>query len=293
MTERNLEPHAGAWLVFGASGAVGRFLLPELAACGVQTLAVSRDPHPVAGAPAPTLRWVQADLERAASLGAPTVVASLGPVDHFAAWLARSWPDSARRIVALSSTSAATKARSPDPSERALAGRLREAESVIARECERRGADWTILRPTLVYGGGGDRNLSRLVALARRFGVLPLPGWATGLRQPVHAQDLAHAVLASAQSPAAACRGYDLPGGETLSYRAMVERVLACLPRPPRLTVIPDPLSRPLFALATLGTGLRATLARTRENLVFDAGDAQRDFGYRARGFEPHASMFE
>ena len=38
------------------------------------------------------------------------------------------------------------------------------------------GLDWTILRPTMIYGAAGDRNLSRLLRLLSRAPVLPVPG---------------------------------------------------------------------------------------------------------------------
>jgi hypothetical protein len=54
-----------------------------------------------------------------------------------------------------------------------------------------------------------------------------------------------------------------------------------------------------LFALAArLARGLRvhdagpAVLARMREDLVFDAGDARRELGYAPRPFAPSAEMF-
>ena len=63
------------------------------------------------------------------------------------------------------------------------------------------GLAWTILRPTMIYGAPGDRNMSRLLALlirARRglpgVGlpvVLPVPGGGRGLQQPVHVADIA------------------------------------------------------------------------------------------------------
>lgn len=292
MNELPLETAtAESWLVFGASGAVGRFLLPQLEARRIDALAVTRHAPPPP-APEAHVRWIQGDLEHASALGSPAVILSLGPLDRFAAWLARVGPASVRRVVAVSSTSVVTKAGSDDAHERALASRLRAAEDAVAEACARRGATWTILRPTLVYGGGADRNLSRLAALARRFGVLPLPAGATGRRQPVHAEDVALAALACVAAPRAANRCYDVPGGEALSYREMVARVLACLPGPPRLIVLPDLVARPLFALASGWMGARAIVARMGDDLVFAADDARRDFGYAPRAFRPEPSMF-
>ncbi len=199
--------------------------------------------------------------------------------------LAQGWT----RVVAVSSTSRWTKAQSSDPAERGVARRLAEAEAEVARLCEAAGATWTVLRPTLVYAEGRDRNVSRLAGLARRFGVLPLSGRGEGLRQPVHADDLAAAVIAALASPAAANRAYDLPGGETLTYADMCRRVFAGLGRPPRLLHAPPWLWRAGLALASpLLPGAGAAMGeRMSADLVFDPGPAQRDLGWNPRPFRP------
>ena len=193
------------------------------------------------------------------------------------------------RLVAFSSTSRFTKPASPVAAEREVARRLAEAEDAVAAFCAGNGVGWTILRPTLIYAEGQDRNVSRLAALIRRLGFLPLAGDGGGRRQPVHADDLAGACLDAAVSPAALDRAYDLPGGETLTYRAMVERVFEGLGRAPRIVSAPPALWRfglmlasPLLPGATAGMG-----ARMSEDLTFDGGPAARDFDWTPRGFRP------
>src|SRR5690606_38731798 len=107
----------------------------------------------------------------------------------------------------------AVKAGSTDAAERDLARRLRAGEEGVFAAAAARGAGATLLRPTLVYGAGRDQTLSRIAALARRRRWMLLPSGATGLRQPVHVDDLAVAAIAAQASPAATGRAYDLPGG--------------------------------------------------------------------------------
>lgn len=281
-------------LVLGARGQVGRFLLPRLAASDWHTLALSR--RRVAAAPDVRTRWQAFDLCDGSDLaGEFDVVFSLGPLDAFAAWWRRS-AVRAPRLIALSSTSAASKAASPDPAERALAARLVQAEQTVFEVSTGRGVATTVLRPTLIYGGGADRSLSRIVAVARRWHGFVLPRSACGLRQPVHADDLAAAAWTAAQCNATPASCYDLPGGETLSYRDMVQRVLDCLVPRPRLFEVP----RPLFGFALWGAHragwLRdaggGVLARLSQDLVFDPAPAQCDLGYESRAFLPEAAMF-
>jgi uncharacterized protein YbjT (DUF2867 family) len=127
--------------------------------------------------------------------------------------------------------------------------------------------------------------------MAQRLGWFVVPRSANGLRQPVHVDDLAAAALAACDAPAARGRTYDLPGGETLSWREMVARTLAALSPRPRLFEVPMPLFRLALGAARLagkGGGFGdGALARLQEDLVFDPTPAREDFGYAPRRFSP------
>jgi nucleoside-diphosphate-sugar epimerase len=171
-----------------------------------------------------------------------------------------------------------------------VAQTLADAEAAFIAACEHNGVAWTLLRPTLIYLEGRDRNVSRLAGLIRRLGVLPLAGRGYGLRQPVHAEDLALGALAALAQPATHGRAYDLPGGETLSYREMVLRIFQALGRRPRVLALPPALWAFGFALARLFLpGTTAAMgARMEADLTFDGSAAQTDFSWRPRRFCPH-----
>lgn len=278
-------------LVLGATSLVGRFLLPLAAERGVAVVALSRAP---ADARDPT--FVRGDLaapDLASRLPEAATVLSLSPVWLLPSALEALHGRGMRRLVAFSSTSRFTKADSPNPDERAVARRLADAEAAVIAFCDARGVRWTILRPTLIYAEGGDRNVSRLAALIRRMGVLPLSGHGEGRRQPVHAADLASAALDLIDRPEADNRAYDLPGGETLSYRTMVERIFEGLDRRPRIVPVPPALWRLGLRLAApLLPGATAAMGdRMAEDLVFDPEPARRDFGWSPRPFRPRFSV--
>lgn len=274
-------------LVFGGTGQIGAALLPRLRQAGWEVVAVSREPH----ADAPGLRWLRGDLARCEGLPAEVeAIFSCGPLDHFAQW-SEVVPVRSARVVAFGSTSVSVKQASADPNERELAARLAQAEHALFAAAAARRARATVLRPTLVYGAGRDQTIARMAAFASRRGWLPIPPGATGLRQPVHVDDLAAAAMAVLDAPATHGRAYALPGGETLPFREMVARTLAALPGRPRLLELPAPLFAALAAVARLagrdGSVGRSAIARLREDLVFDAGPARADFGYAPRAFEP------
>jgi nucleoside-diphosphate-sugar epimerase len=279
-------------LVFGASGQIGAPLLERLGDAGWRVLAVSRE----ARSDAPGRHWLQGDFARMPVLPAAVdAVFSCGPLDLFARWYEAAGLH-CPRVVAFGSTSASTKQDSRDEAERELARRLLGAEARLHAAADARGAAATLLRPTLVYGAGRDATLTRIAAMARRWGRFVLPTRADGLRQPVHVDDLAAAALAACEAQAAHGRAYDLPGGERLPYREMVARVLACVEPRPALHALPMPVFLALLRLAQargiaggLGPG---AVARMREDLVFDATPAARDFGYAPREFRPTPGMF-
>jgi nucleoside-diphosphate-sugar epimerase len=216
-------------------------------------------------------------------------VLSLGPLDAFADWFHREGLPGAR-VVALGSTGREDKKSSSDPAEQNVSLALSEAEARLFAAGRRLGATITLLRPTLIYGHGRDVSLTSMLALARKFGMAVLPTGASGLRQPVHVDDVAGAVLSCLDASASFDLAFDLPGGERLTFRAMVERSLARAQPGLRVWSIPQWLFR--FALAVAGTiGIRPVGPGFMERLGLDQiaeiGPASEAFGYRPRDFQP------
>jgi nucleoside-diphosphate-sugar epimerase len=279
-----VPPPDGAVLVVGATSLVGRYLVPRLLAAGRAVEAVSRRPR----AADDGARWHALDVATAPALPAATAAVHLAPL-----WLAPPLVDALarggmRRLVAFGSMSRFTKAHSPAPREQDVARRLAEAEQRLADACARHGIAWTVFRPTLIYGGGADRSLSAIAAVARRFGAFPVAGAARGLRQPVHADDLARLCVAALERPAPPDRAYDVGGGTVLSYRAMVEEVCRASGAA-RVIGLPAPLVRIGFRAASLLPRYRAATAamvdRMEQDLVADDAAARRDLGWAPRAF--------
>ena len=193
----------------------------------------------------------------------------------------------ARRLVAVSSTSLFTKSTSVSTAERWLAARLAAAEDEVLDQARAHTIAATILRPTMIYDGIHDQNVMAIAGFIRRWGFFPIAGAAEGLRQPVHADDVAAAAVALLTHDGLAST-YDISGGETLPYREMVRRIFRWLDQPPRLATVPLPLIRAAGPLVGLLPGLGrlpAMAARMNEDLVFDHGAATRDFGFQPRSF--------
>ncbi len=194
-----------------------------------------------------------------------------------------------RRILALGTTGRFYKGDSSDRREREHIRQTEAAESHLAELCDRYEIAWTLFRPTLVYGCGLDRNIMFIARCVRRFGFFPVVGNARGLRQPVHAEDVANACVTALDKAETFGKAYNLSGGSTLQYRQMVEAVFSQLRRPVRIFRIPLPLFRTIIAIAKLLPGLRdlSTEMATRMNIdmCFDHSEAANEFGFSPRPF--------
>jgi nucleoside-diphosphate-sugar epimerase len=276
------KQHVG---VLGASSFVGECLLPLLASAGYQVTAFSRQSGGKTCSPLSGITWHAPNSSATHTITHWVCVAPISVLSQYLPWMKSL---GAERIVALSSTSRFTKTDSPDMAEQLHAQRIASGEQQLVEWAQTHGVDWYILRPTLIYGFGQDRNVSEIARFIRRFGFFPVLGAAGGLRQPVHVHDVTKACLAALTVPTAN-RAYELSGGETLTYRGMVERVFLASGR--RLRIVTVPLWAFRAAVAVLKCLPRyrswsaAMAERMNRNMVFDHADAERDLGFTPRRF--------
>ena len=281
-----------ACVVLGGSSQAGSWLVPSLVESGWTVHLVSRGLKPQFDYGAHAI-WHSLDLR---SVDAPfpaaevrVVFDTLGIVSD---WLERLRETGIQRIVTFSSTSVFTKADSTDPVDIKMIRDVRTREQTFASACARLQIDWTILRPTLIYGGKfGDRTVEDIVRVIRLVGFFPIFGNAAGLRQPVHAGDLAKACMLVCDNPATFNRSYNIGGDEVLGYREMVARIFAAMGKPPRFVRIPLPVFDWAARIARLHPRyrhIRASMAeRMEKDMTFSNAEAISDFTYAPRRFEP------
>jgi nucleoside-diphosphate-sugar epimerase len=272
-------------VVFGASSQIGHFLLPRLRARGENVVAISRKAHLAEAG----VTWLKGQLPDAVPvIQNPSAVISFGPLLAVSQWLSTIEPAPALRVIATSSMSAESKQASEVPAERAISQMLRDGEAALAAVCERHGYRWTVLRPTLIYGAGLDKSLSPIARRAMRQRVFPLLA-GHGLRQPVHADDIAQAVIAALDQPEAAGCVLPLGGGERLPASEMFARVRASLP----VATIPVPLPAWLLRLGRHAVPrLRGPLTRLDADLIADNSGIQGLLGISPRPFHPDAACW-
>jgi len=292
----------GVVCVTGASSQLGVFLLPRLRQAGFRVLALGRDAPLRPLEVADGVTWMRtgllADGERRDQVlrqPPPEQLVSCGPLE-LALRLVLRYPG-LQRVVAFSSSSVLSKAASQDPEERRRMAAMAADEEALTAACAERGLPLLLLRPTLIYGCGMDRNVSLLAKLAGRFGVIPLAGPAGGLRQPVHADDLARLAVRALQSDPPLDAVSAASGGSTLSYREMALRIAALQPRRVRLLSVPERLMAALVRVLSLLPGTPSVNAemvrRQSQDLVFDDKALRLALDWTPRPFDPHPEDFE
>ena len=99
-------------------------------------------------------------------------------------------------IIACSSTSAITKKFEFNSYDKNLSKKLLISETKVFSIAEKLNINCQIIRPTMIYGSFKeikDNNISKILFILRRFKIVLLPS-NSGLRQPIHAYQLAEVI---------------------------------------------------------------------------------------------------
>jgi len=200
-------------------------------------------------------------------------IASLG-FGHAPAIVQAAQTAGVRRAVFLSTTAIFTHLSTPTVSIRA------RAEDLI------RGSrlNYTIVRPTMIYGTPRDRNIWRLIRYLRRVSIIPVFGDGTRLQQPVYVGDVADAIYRILLTPATIGREYNLAGAAAITFNELIDTVARALQRSAIKIHLPMRLG---VWLAAMGQRMRFGPRISREQILRLAEDKAYDlrlpcseFGY-------------
>jgi uncharacterized protein YbjT (DUF2867 family) len=287
-------------VVTGGSGFLGGFVLREAARRGYEVTALARSPAAAAAVRAHGARPVCGDLAAPGPAAAEAAAQAFAAADVLVSLESLGSGDAPAVVAAAERAQVRGAVFVSATAVPALPAATRRVRPAAEQRIAESALDWIILRPTMIYGAPGDRNLCRLLPLLRRVPVLPLPGGGH-LQQPVHVADVAHAVLAAAEligaeligaEPAGARPGgvtYDLAGPVPLTFGELLRTAGQAVGSRTRFVPVPLP---PVLA-GTRGCELASWSPRIRAEQVrrlagdeaFGTRAAARDLGFAPRSF--------
>ncbi|MUW15234.1 NAD(P)H-binding protein [Halorubrum sp. CBA1125] len=138
-----------------------------------------------------------------------------------------------------------------DPDGETAYIRAKGAAEAIVRES---GLDWTIFRPSVVFGDGGEfvSFTKRLKGMfAPGVPLYPLPGGGKTRFQPIHVEDLVPMLVAAVEDDEHVGETYEVGGPETLTLREVTDLVYEAEGRD--VTIVPLPMPFAKVGLTVLG----------------------------------------
>ena len=150
--------------------------------------------------------------------------------------------------------------------------------------------DYTILRPTMIYGSRRDRNMWRLIRFMQVSPMVPIFGNGAYLQQPIYVDDVARAIVDCLSNDRTIGRAYNIAGKYPLTYNDVVDTIARKLSKHVWKVHIPFKSVVTLlgfFERLHLPLSIRTEqVLRLNENKQFSYEDAQRDFGFSSLSFE-------
>ena len=280
-------------VIAGGNSLVAPYLMERLRAAGLTAEVISRHAVTVPDG----FKFSQMDFTQARNWIAPenATVISLLPLPVLAQFLPRFIGISA--MIAAGSASHLLKAKSGDAEESGNARNTFTAENVLRDWWRRGNIKSTLLRGALIYDGKRDYNVVRMARFIRRYHMLPLAVPGKGLRQPLHADDMAKAIVACLNNEAAYGKELNLAGSEILTYKEMAERVFHAIGMKPRFWNLQTGFVKKTVEWLSQTNLLRdaffttAVFQRMNEDLILDVEEGLRLLNYQPRGFRPEISL--
>ncbi len=272
--------------VTGATGFSGSRVIPLLLQNGFEVRCLYRATSDRSLLPQPEIEWTLGDVSDTQTLSASmrgtdalVNIASLG-FGHADSIIAAAKSAGVQRAVFVSTTAIFTQLNAGSKTVRMA------AETAIQNS----GLDFTILRPTMIYGSLRDRNMWRLIRLLRISPIMPIFGDGESLQQPIYVDDVAQAILGSLKSDRTINNSYNIAGKYPLTYNQVIDTIAKQMNK--RVWKIHIP-SKPVVSLLKLLERIHfpfpiksEQVLRLNENKDFSYEEAQKDFGFNPRSFE-------
>lgn len=156
------------------------------------------------------------------------------------------------------------------------------------------GLDYTIIRPTMIYGNHQDKNIHKLVKIVNKYSIVPTIGKGYGLMQPIYAKDLAGVIAAAYINPVSIKKAYNVAGKEPIRLIEIMKLIAMELGKRRFFISIPYPVA---LAAGYIGEWINNELInieriqRLGEDKVFSFDEASNDLGFAPIDFKQGISL--
>ena len=150
--------------------------------------------------------------------------------------------------------------------------------------------NWTILRPTMIYGSERDRNMIRLIRWIDKYPFIPIFGKGENLLQPVFVKDLSLSIVNILEDEKTFKNIFNLSGKYSLTFIEVIKLIERGLKKNIIKVFLPARFFSILFKLLeSFGLNLQIKseqIDRINEDKVFKYAKAKKFFGYDPISFE-------
>lgn len=176
------------------------------------------------------------------------------------------------------------------PIESKVKERKLESENLIKES----SLNWTILRPTMIYGTPDDPNFSKMINFIKKRGFFVVFGDGQNLIQPIYIEDVAEAIVSILENPRTYKKVYEICGKEPIKYIDMLKivknKIAEKMGR--RFRIIHLPISFGKFLISIYNKFSKTPILtpeqieRMRIDKAYSYDEAFRDFGFSPKTFE-------
>ena len=104
-----------------------------------------------------------------------------------------------------------------------LNSKSKEARLVAESQIRESNLDWTIIRPTMIFGSPDDRNIIKLIKWIDKYPIIPIIGTGKFLQHPIFVEDLSNLISNILTNEKTYKRSFNLSGKTALSYNKMIK----------------------------------------------------------------------
>ncbi len=270
----------------GANGFTGRFLCKELLKRKISFLAIIRPGNDNTWMKQNNISYKYIDLNNTNDLGKQIkdyeILISLASIGFGSvpSILQACKNANIDRAIFTSTTAIFTKLNSKSKKTRELAEtQIRESN-----------IDWTIIRPTMIYGSPDDRNIIKLIKWIDKYPIIPIIGTGKFLQHPIFVEDLSKVIANILINENTYKRSFNVSGKKALSYNKMIKIIknelkTNCIPIyfPYRLSL----LLFKIFERIKIKFPIKSEqIERLNEDKYFNHSKAYKAFGFKPLGFK-------